>query len=246
MNHFAGHRCKGLTYEELIFVNPVEDMRLFTRGDAGTYERAFYDAHRVIEQHLMELIELEKEALKARSLEPLKAKRMEIEAHFAAIIARTSKLAEMPPGVFEKFRKYFKSHDTRKLKGPSGAFSARIPIFELLVCGRRYPQAQHLYLAENRIYFPECDDGLLEFALWSSKGDECLLNLMRMSDPTNVEIMKLFVEGFLVGWTAAHRNTASRQLPAAFRGEDVGTSGERDVKKFLTDRLLARHQYRKH
>ena len=47
----------ALTYEEIVIINPPQDPRLFTQGEIGNSENAFYNGHRKIEGHLDKVIE---------------------------------------------------------------------------------------------------------------------------------------------------------------------------------------------
>ena len=172
VDQLSAGETPALTYEELVLANPAGDLRRFTRGTVGETEKAFYREHYFIEECL------ERAILKVRSaVEELLPNMVlahdpdvpaatqahtGVEDDLLLVIASTAKLGQMPEGHFEVFRKYLNSNPLRNLKGPSGAFTARIPLLELLFRGNELPVEYTRYLETNWQYFPR--QGRVELA----------------------------------------------------------------------------------
>lgn len=234
IDRFTEGTCSGLTYEDLILLNPTDDMRLFSRGDAAESERLFYRNHRIIEEILLAIIVDVQEAIESSSLKVLRY--LDLRDRFGDILARLYELENMPEGHFVVFRKYFKTNEVRETKGPSGAFSARFPVLELLFRGDYLPEERFEYIAKHEQYFPVRDKSLLSSAINAARNGQTLMRLKDQRE-SGISILTL-IESFFEAWRSGHLQAVSRQLPEVFIGEDAGTSGERDVKRFLTDRML--------
>lgn len=234
IDRFTENSCSGLTYEDLILCNPPEDMRLFSQGAAAESERLFYRNHRIIEEILLSIIVDVQEALAASSIKGLGY--VGCRDKFGEMLARLHELESMPDGHFNVFRKYFKTNEVRGSKGPSGAFSARFPILELLFRGDILPEERFEYIANHQQYFPVCDMDLMSTAIDVARSGRTLIHLGDKRQP-GISVLSLF-ESFFEAWRSGHLQAVSKQLPEVFMGAGAGTSGEKDVRRFLTDRMM--------
>lgn len=231
VEHFSKDRSLALTYEDLVFVNPRGDMRTFSEGEHGYWEWFFYRNHRDIEETLMLVIDRARTALSKKTLAMLR--NPEVPHSLAVVLRKTALLRDMPDGQFEAFRKYLMSREDCNLRGPSGAFSARIPVLEMLLRGVNEERLD--YLAQNQQYFPERDRDLLAYAIGMAKRGDTLRALAQGSDDEAGPVGKL--EAFFTKWRQLHMSAVARQLPKVWKGQDEGTSGETDVRRFLMGRL---------
>lgn len=160
-------RIPGLTYEDLIFVNlQNQDVRLFTSGDISLSERDFYEGHRRIENILENCIMLCQKVIADPAAKQNSKKILAITTGVKKIEGYTGELHRaMPKEHFSIFRQYFLSHPYRGFKGPSGAFSARFPILEVLLAGERLPdETLRYYMDDNYVYLPRRDRLVLKDA----------------------------------------------------------------------------------
>lgn len=249
IDNSVGGGLAGLTYEDLVLVNPTDDMRTFTRGEVGDTERRFYRMHREIEGHLECAI---KKIRRAMSCLPtvapgsgadywyvesaIRALRG-IEDDLAPVITATAGLKQMLPEHFTAFRKYLNSHPVRGLKGPSGAFTAAVPTLELLLRGDELPAEYFKYLEGSMRYFSREGRKAISEALhllphntlvslWHKEGENPILR-------SRIDVVGTFLNDF----RASHYRTVAHQIPEAIRGEISGTGGEANPGVFLRERI---------
>ena len=238
----------GITYEEIILVNPKQDRRLFTRGEAGQTENAFYQGHRIIEDHLGNAVVVFKNAISDLTIYGLKkvgkASRnlLEVQADLNSVIRGTHTIGNQNRAHFTEFRKYLGGNPIRGTKGPSGAFTAGIPAIELFLAGEKLPQDYIDYLNENMMYFPRQGRSDLKIGMsFAEKG----FTLTALSDKLgNPELLRQAIDGFsklIRIFRGEHYKTVGNQLPEALAGKVGGTGGEKDPGTFLRERMRIRH-----
>mgnify|MGYP003393498839 CR=1 FL=1 len=236
---FSVSRVRAITYEEIVLVNPHEDLRTFTTGEVGETEAAFYNMHRTIETQLVYAISSMHSAIaELRNGDaPASAHALEhVVAQANGLPGMVHALGLMTPGHFPTFRRYLMSHPTRNLHGPSGAFSAGIPTLEILFRGNELPEKYIQHLKTNWEYLPlRGHDALTNairskdrslMALWRERGED---RLLKPAIDALGEIFNTF--------RRAHYNAVGRQLPEALKDETPGTAGEVKPGEFLRDRM---------
>lgn len=252
----------ALTYEELIFVNPLHDCRTFTRGDVGNTEKNFYVTHGLIEGSLGRVIAIVKDCILAgkapwsgmRSV-PLGPGRTcrdgteYVQEELSEVLQKVTELSAMPPDHFVLFRKYLASHPLRNLKGPSGAFTASIPVLDLLLRGNDLPPNYPDYLRENMRYFPCDGQKEIQNAIHTVSANQTLVEIWRrrpnvvrkFSDPErDTQELKRMIDAigeFLNAFRRAHMGAVARQIPEALKGNLAGTGGESNPGQFLRQRM---------
>lgn len=246
----TGEAPPVITYDELLLLNPVDDFRTFTRGEVRESEAIFYLEQRFVEECLEHVI------LKMRvAIEFLKphttldydtnVKRAfralaGIESDLNPAIAAMRGLGYLPDGHFSVFRKYVSVHPTRNLKGPSGAFTARIPIMELLLHGEELQPNYMHYFEENRKYFPYEGQAEILEAFKQSQNGNTLTALCYKNELAERIVERINVIGeFLNMFRKSHIKSVAQQIPDILRGDAPGTGGEINPGKFLRDRMKA-------
>jgi hypothetical protein len=245
VDKFSGKEIPGLSYEEIVLMNPDCDMRIFTRGVVGITEARFYQEHAVIEDCLARAIKKVRTAIARlhspatshpvmRAAQELQGIKKELDAVVASIV----KLGNMAPEHFAMFRKYLTSHPIRDLKGPSGAFTARIPLLELLFRGDELPDEYIRYLRENWQYFPRQGRAEITEALSLADEGNTLITLWnRMQSPQSLLECITTIGKFFNRFRQVHYQTVKRQIPEAIKGELAGTGGEANPGVFLRERM---------
>lgn len=238
---FSGDNPQVLLYEEIIIENPVDDTRTFTRGEVGETERVFYSEHRLVEINLDSVIESTRRAIYRASIgdgDGAGHALAGIRERLDLVVRATAKLGRMPREHFTAFRLYLGAYPDRGLKGPSGAFSATIPLLEILLRGDELDAKYLNYLAENRQYLPrrgrEAIDGALSALsktgsltmLWRANGQPAALG-------EQLSVMRKFFDGF----RRVHYRSVERQLPEAITDDIPGTGGETKPGEFLRERI---------
>lgn len=241
----SGSRLPSLSYEDLIFINPLHDLRLFTCGIIGETEKFFYHSHRLIEDSLWWVIRIVKKwiGLKIASEDnPIwcQVSANDIKAELSEVIKKMAALAQMPPEHFAAFRRYLTSHPVRKLKGPSGAFTARIPTLELLFRGNELPLSYTDYLTQNDKYFPRGGRRELRQAMRVVRGHRTLIETSRWDGVHDWQELKATIETlgtFFDQFRSVHLSAVAKQIPEALKGNLAGTGGESNPGEFLKKRM---------
>ena len=241
----------GLTYEDIVLTNPEDDPRTFTSGEVRDTEIMFYGAHREIEFSLNRVNNKIWSAIRAFLALFAQAQRRNVEAAQALegasedlekIVLLTTRLGKMPKNHFTVFRKYLGTHPIRHTKGPSGAFTAGIPLLELLFRGDTLPGDYLDYLSKNWMYLPKTGRKDIEVALQGIAQGWSLLSLWER-DARSEEVEKYInlIGNFLDSFRKAHYGAVARQIPEAVTGRLAGTGGEIDPGAFLRHRIRTLH-----
>jgi len=250
VDEFAAHTDQpgGLTYEEIVIINPSSDMRLFSHGDAGNTEAHFYSVHRVIEGHLDNTIAVVREGIDdlvyhgnerveevasslAASVEPL-----------VELGRGTHSLGEQSAEHFKVFRPYLSTHPLRGSKGPSGAFTAGIPALETYLSGSNLPSEYFGYLRENAEYFPRAGRLKIDQAVEAARQKRSLTDINNgLGNPEAITGILVTMSELLRRFRGEHYRAVRRQIPEALDGQAAGTGGEADPGEFLRSRMKMRH-----
>lgn len=250
----------GLTYEELIYINPRTDMRTFTAGEVGKSEYDFYVGHRMVEDQLAGTIRDVQEAgtvlddVGTKGLNESVGLLTKASAYFYGVIPYLKAMeTRMPTEHFKVetgFRRYFNSRNRKgkELKGPSGAFTAGIPIIELHLAGENLPEESHNYLANNFQYFPRGGDGQVLGRVEINTATEAVNNgetLTAIADSLGnpPELMSSITElsDLIREFRGYHFRLVKKQLPEAVVDQVAGSGGERTPGTFLRERMKIRH-----
>lgn len=249
----ANGRPPVITYEDLILINPLTtDCRINTEGEIGAAERDFYIAHREIEEDLDVLIDTSKVAIERLKREgPNAVIDVATMIHSAGlkwveINAYMTLLGEvMSTEHFSTFRPYFLEHPTRtrpdgrKYKGPSGAFTASIPVFEILFAGEKMNPEQFNYFRDNEVYFPRKGQRDIQEALEYLGDGLTLTQLASSLDNPPILVEELAkLDYYLNQFRGKHYAGVRRQIPGAIEGNVSGSAGETDVGRFLRGRII--------
>jgi hypothetical protein len=248
VDYLSGEAPPVITYDELLLLNPVDDFRTFTRGKIRETETIFYLEQRFIEECLEYTIQKMRVAIEflkpdatlnydtsiKRALRALAG----IESDLGPAIAAMRGLGYLPDGHFNVFRKYVSVHPIRNLKGPSGAFTARIPIMELLLHGEELQPNYMCYFEENRKYFPRQGQMEILEAFEQVQNGDTLTSLCYKNEQTACVMERINVIGeFLNTFRKSHIKSVAQQIPDILRGDAPGTGGEVNSGKFLRDRM---------
>lgn len=147
-----------LTYRDIVLSNPEHDMRAFCIQDERETEYGFYRGHTIIEDKLSSIINLLKPTLHAGSDEFIEKSLLQAKDIMREVaVMMRSFMTSMNKEHFLAFRPFFDTNPYTKEKGPSGAFSAKIPHIDILLWGSDTPTDIYTYLNENHLYFPPED-----------------------------------------------------------------------------------------
>ncbi len=157
MNEIMGRPAvTQMTYQEIILDNPKGDLRVFTSGSIGDAEMRFYRGHQLIEDTLAIAIASLQTALN----EPDKANvslDVALQACSCVVTGMQSFMKDLSKDDFMGFKPFFDSNPYTGEKGPSGAFSAKVPHVDILLYGQNTPHETLRYLSDNKSYFPQAD-----------------------------------------------------------------------------------------
>lgn len=242
----AAQRPPVLTYEDVILTNPLNsDPRRFTSGETGKVELTFYKDHKEIEGRLdvaiSGLTSARKGILGTSNNDPEAATSF-ARQQLTQVVNQVANLRHMPPGTFEQFRGYFSSDPFVKgAKGPSGAFTAGIPIVELILAGDHLPEDYLDYLDTNSIFFPRSGQERIHIERENASQGLTLVTLAERTRSTGFQEELTKVSDTLRKFRGMHRGAVLDQIPQALRGTVTGTAGETDVSKFLGQRMQMKH-----
>ncbi len=224
-------RPRSISYQEIVLGFDHKAPLLFTSGEVGRTEAMFYGHHQRIETLLAGVITLVRGVIASGDVDAAAVE--EVASDLRRVTLLTGELARMPVEHFATFRRYLVSHPVTGEKGPSGAFSAKMPTLELLARGPVAVGVLEEYLYSNWVYFPVVDRGALSRALNVAKHGLTLQTLAHAN--AAAASMLDAVATFFEGWRRAHVRAAQRQLPEAA----AGTGGEADPTTFLKERQEA-------
>lgn len=236
VNELAADCVPSITYEDIVLINPVRDMRTFTQGKT---EKLFYSTHRKIEGLLGTAINIIDRTCISGTVGILDIVRL--RRLLSTVLALVSGLQQMPEGHFLSFRSYLSSREDRGTKGPSGAFTARIPALELMYLGSEFPEAEIAYLQDNWKYYPKRDAELLARSIARAREGTGLED--RYASESSVFLLEIMVclSEFFSQFGSTHYGAVRAQVPEALSKGTLGTAGETDVRTFLSTRARRRN-----
>jgi hypothetical protein len=227
VDQLAGTEVPGLTYEDVVLVNPAYEMRAFTRGEVRETEIGFYNTHRMIEEHLERAIQKMRKAIGHGHFIDVLATVQALQGineDLDPVVTACLSLGDMAPGHFERFRKYLGVHPIRKTRGPSANFSASVPLLETLLRGDELSPMYLAQLAGKMEYLPRDGRRVLKeilrlpgsslVSLWRGSGKDPLFR-------DRINEIGLFTNQF----RDAHYRAAAKQIPEAMRDKLAGTGG---------------------
>jgi len=209
-----------MTYEDLIFVNPLEAGAyvLSTDPTVATQEALFYDSHRSIEDSLGETIE----AILCSEFGIAMASLQSAGKKFGNLYRR------LDPAAFAAFRPYFRG--INGFPGPSGLYTAAVPIIDLLSHGgSNISEEEHIRLLVDidRGLYPSHQAGLLK-------------SLLEDKDPQvdMPEDVVSSVKTLLNRFRKVHTGSVRRFVPQALNAGAEGSGGVADVSGYLASKML--------
>ena len=209
-----------MTYEDLIFVNPLEAGAYVLSTDPGvaSQEAFFYSSHKSIEDTLGETIA----AILFSEFEIATASLQSAGKKFGGLYR------ELDPAAFAAFRPYFRG--INGFPGPSGLFTAAIPIIDLLSHG-----GSNIIEEERRRLMEDTDRGL-----YPSHQSSLLKDLLVDEDP-QVDMpneVRTSVKSLLNRFRKVHTGSVRRFVPQALSAGAEGSGGVADVAGYLASKIL--------
>lgn len=209
-----------MTYEDLIFVNPLEAGAYVLSEDPAVAEQEalFYSSHRSIEDTLGETIE----AIRFSEFGIATASLQSAGKKFGSLYR------QLDPDAFAAFRPYFRG--INGFPGPSGLFTAAIPIIDLLSHGGSNITEEELTrLIEDadRGLYPSHQSGLLKDLLVNEDPQ------VEMPDDVSASIKSL-----LNRFRKVHTGSVRRFVPQALTAGAEGSGGVADVAGYLASKML--------
>ena len=243
----------GVTYEDLIFINPLKsDPRLFTTGEEGRAERDFYLGHRLLEDPLGQAVKKCKEAVSLLGAQGssgiTRAGNLLQEAQqiFIPVTMHTHHIGQgMNKESFKIFRQYLSGNPQRNIVGPSGKFTAGIPILDFLLGG--FPIiAEYPKLDEEMGYYPRSGQKEIQIARAKAQSGKSLIDFSRaLGNPHELYDPLRVMSSAIREFRGAHMKAVRHQVPEALANNTAGTGGEDDAGTFLRRRLRIHHVKRK-
>lgn len=237
---------ESITYEEIILINPEHDPRLFTSGEVGAAEYDFYHLHRLVEPVLEEAIiaaNVSKTALKEGDNLTAAAYIAQSSAHINLAAQHVRVVGqEMDPKLFEAFRPYLGEYAEAGLPGPSGAFTARIPLLDMAFAGEQFPGEYYDSIGhgDKLLFFPR--DGRVkmeqEMERIADSKNESLVGLYQTHGRSEEVGQELeLMRQALLEFRQQHYKGVVRQVPKAVNDSIAGTGGQGTPGSFLRNRM---------
>lgn len=239
----------AVTYEDLIFINPLKsDPRLFTTGEAGRAERDFYLGHRLLEDPLSEAVRKCKDAANILGTKGkqgiVRAGGLLSEAQqlFIPVTTYTNHIGQnMGKDNFKIFRQYLGGNPQRGIVGPSGKFTAGIPILDFLLGGHPIV-AEYSKLEEEIGYYPREGQKEIQLARAKAQSGQSLVDLSSaLGNPQELFRPLQTMSNVIREFRGAHMKAVRHQVPEALANNAAGTGGEDDAGSFLRKRLRIHH-----
>lgn len=209
-----------MTYEDLIFVNPVKTGPYVISPDSGVAEQeaVFYTSHRAIEDTL------------ADGLAALQLGQFSVvtETLKGAIKSFGSMYRKLDPEAFNAFRPYFFGINDHP--GPSGLFAAVIPIIDLLGHG-----GSNIAAEERTRLLSDIEAGL-----YPSHQSDMLKELLLADDP-QVDLppeTQQTITTLLNRFRNVHTKTVEKFVPQALNAGAEGSGGIKNVAEYFESKII--------
>ena len=239
----------ALTYEDIVLNNPRNQPRTFLTGSAGRSEMAFYMGHQLIESWLADAIGGMKDYMAMKTgrkpeglinapmlmqtggnveMSHLRVAHQEIGD---VAFAMRDFAVQLDSTHFAAFKPFFAPNPFTGEKGPSGAFSAKIPHVDILLYGKNLPQSTRDYLKENEPYFPTAD---LAAANASLEDGRSLIDIVcQYSDNTEARERCRQIAQKMVGFRRTHKGAVAKHIGKEVMGSAEGSG----AAQFLDGRI---------
>ncbi len=209
-----------MTYEDLIFVNPLEVGAYVLSEDreVAAQEALFYRSHRSIEDTLGEAIG----AIQVSEFDIVTASLRNAGKEFGGLYR------QLDPSAFAAFRPYFRG--INGYPGPSGLFTAAMPIIDLLSHG-----GSNVNEEERMRLIEDTDRGL-----YPSHQSELLKDLLLKENPQvdMPEEVHLSVNALLNRFRKVHTGSVRRFVPEALDADAEGSGGIANVAGYLASKMI--------
>lgn len=228
-----------LTYEELIIINPIGDMRTFSENENRYYEVMFYIAHNNYEIFAEEIIEILQSVLADKDLLNLnevhiKLSEVTISAREQAMFLRSENLDK---DAFVRFRKFLASRPDLDCLGPSGAFTATIPVIDLLYSGNHLPEDRLKFFCSNLHYYPRSWQVFISESVKEIR-EKIFIDLIDLSNKdVNVSVLCEVCSKFLLAFRKGHHHMVMQHIPGVANDSEPGTMGGEPPGSFLKKRI---------
>lgn len=235
-----------LTYEELVMINPLDDLRLFSKGVRAKAERTFYTIHYDIEDILRavitDLVMIRDNLVatgKMGAEDPALVK-YNIE-HFNHVFQNIGMMMrDLSRDEFLKFRTYISAYgkmgEPDYLPGPSGAFTASIPIVEFLLAGDQSEKDYLIFVSKNFLHYPVVQRNLMKQLAEGYLAGEAKSLLTLADEQDDEQELRSALRGLadkLKTFRQKHMGMVRSKLPESFKGS-MGAGNTRD---FLENRI---------
>ena len=209
-----------MTYEDLIFVNPLDVGAYVLSEDPkiAEQEALFYTSHKAIEDILAKTID----AITTSNYELVTESLDSVCTEFGGLFKR------LDPEAFKAFRPYFIG--INDFPGPSGLYTAAIPIIDLLTHG-----GSNISDDERAKLLEGIDEGL-----YPSHQSELLRSLL-LEDNPQVDMpddVRESVKSLLDKFRKVHTNSVRKFVPEALDAGEAGSGGVTDVAGYLASKML--------
>ena len=209
-----------MTYEDLIFVNPLDVGAYVLSEDPkiAKQEALFYTSHKAIEDILAETID----AITAKDFDLVTESLDRVCTEFGGLFKR------LDPEAFKAFRPYFIG--INDFPGPSGLYTAAIPIIDLLTHG-----GSNISDDERAKLLEGIDEGL-----YPSHQSELLKSLLLEDNPQVYmpDDVRDSVKSLLDKFRKVHTNSVRKFVPEALYVGEAGSGGVTDVAEYLASKML--------
>jgi hypothetical protein len=210
-----------MTYEDVVFANPLESTPYVLSEDPATagHEVLFYRTHREIENNLAVTIT----CLQSGDFETAHQQGQAASDNFVGLYRK------LDPEAFAAFRPYFRG--LNNYPGPSGLFTAAIPIIDLLIHG-----GQNMPSEERARLLRDTRQGL-----YPSHQTELLASLLLSEQPRldMPDTDRSAIVGLLNKFRKIHTGSVRKFVPEALTAGAEGSGGVADVAGYLASKLIS-------
>lgn len=230
----------GLTYEDIVLNNPDTDLRLFSTGEVAVSEAGFYLSHKRIEELLIPLkIDLmHVVGCTSATIEIVISllQRVRAALHQSARITSTIKNKMKVEHFDGYFRRFLAEDPITHHRGPSGAFTSTIPLFDFLIAGENVPEEIKEYISKQLQYYPQADQEILKD--YVTKEQNRTIRGVFLGEFPELRGHLKKAGNAMKAFRRSHLSAAQKHTARAMKGLENGTGGETDVAAFLLYRLL--------
>ncbi len=133
----------------------------------------------------------------------------------------------MNPDEFSKFRGFFSPAKCPVMAGPSGLYSSKVPVVDLLLSGGHLPESLAQFLDSHDPYYPATEKPIRTAAVESARAGHSVIDrIHELGDPENLARDFAALQKTMAAFRSKHMQSVVKFIPGIAQSDHGGTGGE--------------------